>query len=346
MAPSSTSPSASPSHTSQNGENGQNPRNTLWVVDNVKGKGKGLIVTQDIASGTCLISEAPLITTDVITSFDMDATEQELLNALKKLPKADQERYRSLHNNFASSDPTHPLSGIVRSNAYPLGADSDVGGVFADIARINHSCRPNAVQYWNPILEKQTIHAIRPIPNGGEITTSYINGGPSQVRKQILKDHFEFDCTCELCSLPEHELRASDERLARAEKLDETIGDSRNVHSSPDEVMKSARTLFNIYEEEGIKDGRLSRLYYDLFQMCNMHSDLARARCFAKYYCDSKKIAEGKDSLNVFEMLPHVKSPQKHSSFGSTGNWKAAAGDVPKGLKASEFAKWLWRENV
>lgn len=348
MAPSRTSPPASPPHTSQNDENGEIPQNVLWTLQDIPGKGKGLVVTQDIAPGTCLLSEAPLITTDMITTFDMDITEKELLDAIKKLPKADQERYRSLHNNFTDSDPTHPLSGIVRSNAYPLGVDSEVGGVMADISRINHSCRPNSVQFWNDLLPEMvmTVYAVRAIPKGSEITTSYIPGGVSQERKQILKEHFCFDCTCELCSLPEDKLRQSDERIAKAEKLDEMIGSSRNIYYKPDEVMKNARVLLNIYEQEGIKDGRLSRLYFDLFQMCNMHGDLARARCFVKYHCDLKKLAEGKDSKNVWEVLPYVKSPQKHGSWEPNGKWKTAASDVPKGLKASEFANWLWRGNV
>jgi hypothetical protein len=318
----------------------------LWELKEIPGKGRGLVTTQDIAPGTLLISEAPVLTTDVVTSFDMDVTEQDLLTALKKLPSESQESFRSLHNNYALEDPKHPLSGIVRSNAYPLGAGAEVGGVFPDISRINHSCLPNTVQYWNPLLEKQTIYAVRKITSGDEITTSYHEGGPSTERKKILKEHFGFECTCEICSLPTEALSESDERLAKAQTLDSTIGDAKKIHFEPEEVMKCCRTLFQIYEKEGVKDGRLSRLYWDLFQMCNMHGDLARARCFAKYYCDSKKIAEGPDSVNVLEAKPYVKSPGKHGSCEPKGKWKTGVTDVPKGLGAKEFAKWLWRENI
>lgn len=315
----------------------------IWKLKDIPGKGQGLVVTRDIAPGTLLISEAPILTTDCVTSFDMDDTERDIATALSKLSLPAQKSFKSLHNNF--SDSKHPLSGIVQSNAYPLGAGADVGGVFADISRINHSCLPNSVQYWNPLLEKQTIYAVRTIPAGSEITTSYHEGGPSAERKAELK-HFGFDCTCELCSLPAGKLAESDERLSKAQQLDKEIGDNRKMYFEPDEIMKCCRDLFNIYEKEGIKDGRLSRLYYDLFQMCNMHGDLARARCFAKYFCDTKKMAEGEDSINVLETRPFVKNPQKHDSFGSTEKWKTSVGDVPKKMKAKEFAKWLWRENL
>lgn len=55
-------------------------------------------------------------------------------------------------------------------------------------------------------------------------------------------------------------------------------------------------------------------MYYELFQMCNLHGDLARARCFAKYYLEAKKMAEGEESLNVLEIKQYIKSPEKHDS--------------------------------
>ncbi|KAH7348799.1 hypothetical protein BKA65DRAFT_501459 [Rhexocercosporidium sp. MPI-PUGE-AT-0058] len=343
MAPSSTARTDSPVRSSDHTDGDSVSDKRLWEIVDIPGKGKGIIVTRNIAPGTLLLSEAPLITTEVVKS--LPTAEQDLENALGKLSLSDQKNFRTLHTNFPENA-DEKLIGIIRSNAYPLGPDTDVGGLFPDIARINHSCLPNSVQYWNQLLEKQTIYAVRPIAKGEEITTSYQPGGTSSHRKEVLKEFFKFDCTCELCSLPFDELKASDERISQAEKLDETIGNSKKVYFEPDEVMKCARSLFELYEIDGIKDGRLSRLYYDLFQMCNMHRDLARARCFAKYYSDAKKMAEGSDSMNVLEMKTFVKNPQKHESFGSTDKWATKASDVPKGLKPSAFKKWLWREEI
>ncbi|KAH6711984.1 hypothetical protein BKA61DRAFT_609385 [Leptodontidium sp. MPI-SDFR-AT-0119] len=343
MAPSSTTRTDSPVRSSDHTNRESVPDKKLWEVVDIPGKGKGIIVTQNITPGTLLLSEAPLIKTDVVQS--LTTAEQDLENALGKLSISEQENFRTLHTNFPENT-KEKLIGIIRSNAYPLGPDTEVGGLFADIARINHSCLPNAVQHWDELLGKQTIYAVRPIANGEEITTCYQPSGTSSKRKEILKEFFKFDCTCELCSLPPDELKASDERISQAEKLDETIGNSKKVHFEPDEVMKCARSLYELYELDGIKDGRLSRLYYDVFQMCNMHGDLARARCFAKYYSDAKKMAEGPASMNVLEMRPYVKNPQKHDSFGSTDKWATKASDVPKGLKPSAFKKWLWREEI
>ncbi|OWP01110.1 hypothetical protein B2J93_6560 [Marssonina coronariae] len=339
MAPSSTSTHASPVRSSEKNR-GRDAATALWKVVDIPGKGKGLIVTRDIKPGTLLLSEAPLITTDVVSH--LDTAEQDLSNALGKLSLGDQDSLRALHNNF----PENPdqLCGILQSNGYPMGAEC--GGLFPAIARINHSCLPNSVQHWNELLGKLTIHAVRPIAAGEEVTTTYKVPGASAARKKLLKENFRFDCVCELCSLPADELRASDERITRQEELREIIGDSKTVYYKPDEVIRCARSLFDLYEQDGIKDGRLSSLFYDLFQICNMHSDLARARCFAKYYSDAAKIAEGEDSINVLDIKPYIKNPQKHDSFFSTKKWETKTSDVPKGLKPGAFATWLWRESI
>lgn len=323
--------------------------NQLWEIKDIPGKGKGVVSTKDILPGTLLLSEAPIITTECIKSSpdDLDSTEHDLATTLAALPHNAQKAYRSLYNNHSVDDPSHPLVGILRSNGYPLGADADVGGIFPDISRINHSCNPNAVQYWNPLLDKQTIHAVRTIPAGAEILTLYsTNSGPSSERREILREQFKFDCACEVCSLPAEQQAESDARFQKAQELDAVITDAEKSYTKPDEVMRACREIFNIFEKENLKDGRLSRLYWDLFQLCNLQGDLARARCFAKYYLDAKKMAEGADSMNVLQVKMFIKSPQKHASYEPSGKWKTGTGDVPKGLGAKQFARWLWREDV
>lgn len=147
-----------------------------------------------------------------------------------------------------------------------------------------------------------------------------------------------------MCSLPPDDLRKSDARLIHAQYLDCTIGDSKTVHYFPLKVLKNGRTLLDIFEIEGIKDDRISRLYYDLFQVCNMHSDQARASAFAQKYYDAKRISTGHDGNEVLEMKPFIKDPSKHDSFGSTEDWKTRVDQVPKGVDEESFEKWLWKQ--
>jgi SET domain len=342
MAPSRTTEPDSP----PNGTSAPAPETipTLWKIAAIPGKGLGLLATQDITPGTLLLSESPLLTTEDVTTIDLQVAETQLRKKFSSLPPRSQKAFLALHNNYP--DDEMPLSGIVRSNGYPLGPGAEAGGVYEVISRINHSCAPNVVQAWNPLQEKETVYAVRPIAKGAEICTAYHVGGPSTERKKILKMYFGFDCTCALCSMPEEQLKASDERMVEAEELDETIGDAKKVRFHAEEVLACCQRLAKIYEEEGVKDDRLSRLYFDAFQVCNMHGDLARARCFMKQYCSAKKMAAGEENIAYLEMKPLVKNPAKHESFGVTENWKTGVQDVPKGLGRREFEKWLWREEA
>ena len=352
MAPSISESRTPSSPTSKNGDGGpvvstsnsastsQQQHQSLYKIASIPGKGKSLIALQKITPGTLILSEAPLITTDVILSGE--TIESDLARALKSLPRDSQRAFLSLHNNYPGQGT--PLQNIIRSNGYPLGASSDVGGVFENISRINHSCLPNAVHSWNASRGQETVYAVRDINEGEEVTLSYLAGGPSSSRKAQLKDNFGFECRCELCSLPSKLLQASDARLIRAANLDATIGDSQTVKNSPGKVLKNCKNLSRIFAEEGVRDDRLSRLWYDCFQVCNFHSDEARASVFLGRYCDVKRISAGVDGTDVSEMEGFVGRPRSHDSFGLRSGWKSEVGDVPRELGEAEFEKWLWRE--
>lgn len=360
MAPSSTARSGSPTNALSNGDSNKS-ENLLWRLDAIPGKGKALIATEDIAPGTLILSDPALITTECITSEE--TTEKDLGRALRALPKDLQRAYLSLHNNYPGEG--NPLTNIVRSNGYPLGP-SGAGGVFVNVSRINHSCKPNAKHTWNSKLQQQTVYAIRKIHEGEEITLSYLAGGSSEERQGILKSHFRFECKCELCSLPPNALRASDGRIIRAQNLSEGIEDVDTQVKNPTKLIKNGFKLLKVYEEEGIKDDRLGNLYWEMFKISNKHRDQARASVFAQKYSDSKLMAEGPQSANVLEMIPIIKNPSSDSTFGQalkkksamkrrgedlggfedTEGWKSAAADRPKDLEGEKFEKWLWRQDI
>jgi SET domain-containing protein len=73
-----------------------------------------------------------------------------------------------------------------------------IGGPYSTICLVNHSCLPNAHNSWNSDAKWETIHAIRYIKPGEEITISYDKGGSSDFRRTYLKDALGFDCNCSL----------------------------------------------------------------------------------------------------------------------------------------------------
>lgn len=313
-----------------------------FVVQDIPGKGKGLISTRSLSPGECIISEPPLFTTVSLTNAN--TIEQDLRQIIKSLPKDSQRAFLSLHNNFPGS-PT-PFSNIVRSNGYPLGPSSEIGGIFPLVSRLNHSCSPNAQHAYNERLGRMLVHIIRPIPQNGEITLSYIPGGPSSQRQMELKQNFLFICTCELCSLPPSEKRKSDERLSRAAVLDQEIGSPKLVYTNPNQALHSAHELRTIYQQEQISDLRLPRLYYDAFQIVAMHSDFARAREFARLARHSRKICEGPESEEVERLEGLMEDPRRFENWGAAGvKWKSLSREAPNcdGDGDEVFEKWLWR---
>ncbi len=64
---------------------------SLWKIEDIRGKGKGVIATNYITPGTILMNDAPLITTDCITSTE--TTERDLARAFNSLPKESQKRF-------------------------------------------------------------------------------------------------------------------------------------------------------------------------------------------------------------------------------------------------------------
>lgn len=314
----------------------------IWRVESIPGKDKGVIATQDIIPGTLIMSDPALITTECVSS--METAEKDIARALRVLPKESQRAYLSLHNNYPGKN---PLQNIIRSNGYPLGhANAEAGGIFLNVSRINHSCRPNAKHTWNSDLQRETVYAVRPICEGEEITVSYLKDGCSKDRKQELSESFLFKCSCEVCSLPAAELKKSDARILRAEALDRTIGNWDSARHTPAKVMANGRKLLGIYREEDICDDRLPNLYWDIFQVVIMHGDEARASEFARKYCELKTLSEGPESTEVKETVRFVEKPSEQTNFGETADWKSSVADVPTGLDEESFEKWLWRENL
>jgi hypothetical protein len=313
----------------------------VFSIQPVPGKGKGLVACFNIGQGKRILSEKPLFTTPNYSPIGL--MEINIAAKLKALSKTEQRQFLSLHNNFPGK---HPFSGIVKTNSLPCGPDSMIGGVYPTICLINHSCLPNAHNSWNSEAKCETIHAIRFIKAGEEITISYEKGGPFSSRRAHLKNAFGFNCNCSLCILPPAGLQASDARRRQIQLLDDAIGDPLRVLMRPEEGLADCYSLLQVLKEEfkGSAGVLISRLYYDAFQISISHGDQARASCFAERGYRSRVMCEGEDSPETRDIKSLIENPAGHMNFGASNRWKTAKGLVPKGLDTDEFEKWLWRQ--
>ena len=123
-----------------------------------------MLAIVDITTGTRIVYEKPLF---IVRPGPEETLEKVIASKLKALDRNIQRQFLSLHNNFPGK---YPFGGIVRTNALPCGSGSPIGGVYPTLSYINYSCSPNAHNNWNSKEEHETIHAIRTITRGTEIT--------------------------------------------------------------------------------------------------------------------------------------------------------------------------------
>ena len=171
----------------------------MYTIQKVPGKGRGLVATQKIPKGTRILCESPVITSPkYVTNYTI--LEALVCKQVEVLEPALQQRFLSMHDVHRAD---MPYSGIIRTNGLPAGTNGE-GAIFWHGCLINHSCDNNAHTHWNDLISKRTVHAIRDIEAGEEITMNYLGcPEPRQVRQEIYRRDLSFDCGCRLCALSE-----------------------------------------------------------------------------------------------------------------------------------------------
>lgn len=305
----------------------------------------------NIKRGTRILCETPLL---VVANSNTEVLNGVVASKLRSFSKEQQMQFLSLHNNFPGK---HAFAGIVRTNALPCGPGAETGGVYPEICLINHSCRPNCHNSWDETTDtgRETIHAIRDILAGEELTISYDKGGPSEIRQAALKAAFGFDCTCDLCSLSAPELQASDARRRLIESLDEQIGDPMAMMNRPLSSLHACRRLLEALREEfpdpyvngaATSTALIPRLYYDAFQVVVAHGDQARGRVFAERAYSTRVECEGEDNPVTQKYKRLMQDPASHATLGAYGmKWRTSKTAQPNKETVGEeaFEKWLWR---
>ncbi|OAF98576.1 SET domain-containing protein [Paraphaeosphaeria sporulosa] len=317
----------------------------IYAVEHIPGKGRGVVALTDITKGTRVMSEKPIITiSQNITSIQQLRTC--ILDQVSSLSKYDRQEFFSMANVYGGINPLETWYGILRTNALPMGPNLDTGGIFLQACRINHACDGNAVHCWNENLNQLTIHAIRDIRKGEEITISYLATLRNrQARQDELLHNFGFLCACQLCCLPLGESKCNDAALDRIHAIDDII-EKRGIKG----LVKPAQKMLSYVDEQvriwkktTIAEGGLTRAYPDAFQIAVANGDLARARVFAERCLRLYETSLGNDSPDVAEYGAFVVNPATHKYYGMSTKWATTVDEIPYSLDTQSFEDWLWR---
>ena len=151
-------------------------------IEEISGKGKGIVADKFIAEGSLILSEKPILMTDVITDLKDIAHHVDSLRDL--VAKLELKKKRQLLSLYNAREDLQVL-GLFGSNSIKLPSSTDMhncstinkprAAVFPTLSRINHSCVPNVVWSWNDRKQQEELRAMVGIEPDTEITASYID---------------------------------------------------------------------------------------------------------------------------------------------------------------------------
>ncbi|TQN67566.1 SET domain-containing protein 5 [Colletotrichum shisoi] len=201
-----------------------------------------------------------LIDWDGLEDFSSEELQNALLeSAVEKLPKTTRQTVLELYGGTENTYKKRmTINGYSVSNEPAEdkkesddGVDRGMVAVHANISKINHSCRPNAVPQWDWDLLAHKLHAVRDIAAGEEITMSYFDTLQTRLeRQQYTQDNLGFECACSQCKIAGHLANLSDDRINEIRLLEEYL---ENRQIAPAEPTAMADLLVSLYEQEGLE---------------------------------------------------------------------------------------------
>lgn len=320
----------------------------MYALEEVHGKGNGLIATRTIPMGSRILSEQPIVRVPDDESnndeLDDDARLACLNRQVDALPPDERQAFLSMYNVHS-----HNVSqnlGIFLTNALPLRHDGEEAGIFLNACRINHACDNNAHNSWNANIKRHTIHALRDIDQGEEITINYLGIlKKRETRQRYLQEHFAFTCSCHLCSLSTDESQESDRRLNELRNLDHLIGRewSMDILSAPLRILQYLDQVVRLNNEHGLCAAALPRAFIHAAQLTAAHGDLARASVFFERAVLGWTPLLGNDSSKVLKARSLSQDPSEYELYGLSTNWRTTIDEIPEGIDSEMFEERLWK---
>ncbi|KAK3689363.1 hypothetical protein B0T22DRAFT_170894 [Podospora appendiculata] len=342
----------------------------LFQITTLPTKGRALVAQAAIRKGTRILSERPLFTLDGRDCHDVIGA---IASKLKALRRPEQDRFLTLSNSKRSDASMHPFLGTYITNSLPCSrnpagtayyhhgagaqpAEPDATGIFPTISLLNHSCVPNTCYSFNTRTRHGTVHALRAIPAGEELTIAYLDDdAPRADRRERLQFGFDFACACTACSLPAAQQAASDTRrkhihVLRSSGVREKPPPRNSAAAATAADLFPLRTLHNCHmliellRQEYGEAARLSGVYDTALRTCLAHRDAARTGVFAWRVYEALAVELGEDSPLAQEMRDLAADPTGSQRWETTSaDWRTTSEAVPGGSDIEEFERWLFR---
>lgn len=188
-------------------------------------RGLGLFTTRNIPAYSEILREAPTVLLEPTDGLPQlyeqfislrepgsDALQQKYLALSRhEVPERDtrlREKLRERGFDEASVEEMVKVANIMQTNAFNVDLGNGKGrnhrALFAQIARINHSCAPNAHVCFYPSMHEDTpgrmvVHALRDLQAGEEVLIAYFSILLSRPERQTKAQKWGFTCGCSAC---------------------------------------------------------------------------------------------------------------------------------------------------
>ena len=166
-------------------------------ASSIPSAGKGMFAKRPFAAGDYIIAEDRLCS--ALLALDSDGILKHSPGAIDKaiedLTPTELDSFRALRG---SNDRDIWMSNAYKCPGSPGSTSPDTSAIFPTLARINHSCDPNAEPEFHGLVK---IRAKRDIAAGDEIFISYKEMSEDDDREkrwEALKN-FHFECRCPAC---------------------------------------------------------------------------------------------------------------------------------------------------
>ncbi|KAK4445458.1 hypothetical protein QBC34DRAFT_472363 [Podospora aff. communis PSN243] len=255
-----------------------------YKITPVEGKGLGLIATRKIKRGEIIMVDYPavLMSMEYLASSKAHHRRRLMRKAMEQLPGETREGIDALQRGKGG----HEVDRIFGVNTYTVGMEGGLYvGLFLGVARINHSCRPNA--YYRFHGDRLTVEIVShsAIEPGDEILINYTpTGMPHTDRRRFLHENWDIDCSCSLCRANETTISDSEAARKQMDDLRETMMEART-----NKFYKDAITIANDWmyycEFEGLSP--LQMELWDILADLNfLRGDLDNAIRYARMALD------------------------------------------------------------
>ncbi|TLD24249.1 hypothetical protein PspLS_06308 [Pyricularia sp. CBS 133598] len=294
--------------TSQEGKNTKKP----FRAQAIAGKGIGLVAKRPIAKGELIMAETPAILVHKLALEEpTDIYFPGLELAVSKMTAPTRKTFmaQGTQGDFQGA---MGIMDRLFTNSFQMalsgvGADNKAGfhyGNFPNVSKLNHDCRPNMVFHIDNNLVHRT-HAVRDIQPGEELTISYVEQmDPARDRQARTRSSLGFVCGCSHCSLSASEAAASERRIRRIKKLEESLGRAVEVKFGEGEAKKKValvEELLGLYEVERL-ESKVAGAWMLAARVYDKAEDGELAKKFAALAAKGLEMERGKSFPDVESM--------------------------------------------